>query len=302
MDNRQTHSAFQNELQNILSELLMENLGRNTLYRRNQNQNQNTAFYILQSLRETMNAYNENIRQYGANTRLYLQILELIIRQELEQNQIRNPIIEPIHQPNSMPAPRRQRERTRDQPRPATPTQRQFLAYFTNPNLDSSGNRLRTFRHYDYNNYIIRERPFQNVIIRPSQQQIDSATRTIVYDSEMQLINHQCPIRLEEFENGQTIRQIIHCGHSFCEQSIQNWFQSSVRCPVCRYDIREQDVSGNSTEQSETDVTNRILDGLNTNITNIINNLMTNTEQENNDLVYTFDIPIFYNDLSGNFY
>jgi hypothetical protein len=75
-----------------------------------------------------------------------------------------------------------------------------------------------------------------------------------------------------------------------------------VRCPVCRYDIREQDVSGNSTEQSETDVTNRILDGLNTNITNIINNLMTNTEQENNDLVYTFDIPIFYNDLSGNFY
>jgi hypothetical protein len=286
MDNRQTHSAFQNELQNILSDLLLENMGRNTLYRRNQNQD--NMFSLIQCLRETITSYNQNIRDYGSNIRLYLQILELLIRQE--QNQLRSPIIEPIVQPS---APRRQRERTRDQQRPPTPTQNHFLSYLIYPLRDISGNTLRT---------PAQTQQFQNVIVRPTTEQINNATSTMQYDASLNLINHQCPIRLDNFENGENIRRILRCGHTFCEESFQQWFQSNVRCPVCRHDIRQHDNSGNSTDQSELEITNRMLNGLTANITNIINNYVNNAESENVDMEYNFEIPLYYNDLSSNFY
>jgi Ring finger domain len=297
MDNRHSQNIFQNELQNILSELLFENMGynnipRNTFYRRNQNQRQDNMFYIIQSLRETMNAYNENIREYGSTIRFYLQILELMIRQE--NDQFPSPIIEPVTPPANT-IPRRQRERTRDHPRPPTPTRNQFLSYLIYPLRDMCGNILRR-----------QSQQFQNVIVRPTLEQINNATTPLVYDSEMQLINHQCPIRLEDFENGQAIRQIIHCGHCFFEESIQNWFRSNVRCPVCRYDIRDHipentnqtDISGNETEMHE--ITNDMINGLTTNITNIINNYVNRElSNDNNDLVYSFEMPIYYNDVSG---
>lgn len=295
MDNRRSQSAFQTELQNILSDLLFENPGqgqmpRNTFYRRNPTQD--NTFYILQSIRETMNLYNENIREYNTNLHLYLQLLELLIRQQ-QQEQPRAPIIEPINQSSST---RRQRERTRDNPRPSTPTRSQFLSYLIYPLRDISGNVLRT-----------PSQTFQNVIIRPTREQVNTATRTITYYSEIELINHQCPIRLEEFEEGEIIRQIIHCGHAFSEESIQNWFQSNVRCPVCRFDIRDHtlqrvdsqtDISGN-----ENDIqlaTNNIIDGLTNDITNIINDYINNDDIENNNIIYNFDYPVYYNDSSGN--
>ena len=85
---------------------------------------------------------------------------------------------------------------------------------------------------------------FQNVIIRPTAEQINNATETFSYTTELDLINHSCPITLEEFQEQQIIRRIKQCGHCFGEESIQSWFQNNVRCPVCRLDIR--DVSGNS--------------------------------------------------------
>ena len=32
---------------------------------------------------------------------------------------------------------------------------------------------------------------------------------------------------------------ILYCGHLFSPNELANWFQSNVRCPICRYDIRE---------------------------------------------------------------
>ena len=37
------------------------------------------------------------------------------------------------------------------------------------------------------------------------------------------------------------VRQINRCGHIFNTIALNEWFQTSVRCPVCRHDIREND-------------------------------------------------------------
>ena len=74
------------------------------------------------------------------------------------------------------------------------------------------------------------------------------------------------------------VRQIIHCGHIFCQQEFQQWFENNVQCPVCRYDIRTYRPSSNST--SSTSVTNNI----NNNFIDISNNEMSNNEMSNNEI------------------
>jgi hypothetical protein len=75
--------------------------------------------------------------------------------------------------------------------------------------------------------------------VRPTEQQILNATRLFEYADDMTDINNRCPITLEDFQENETVCQIKHCRHTFKEQSLRNWFQSNVRCPVCRYDIRD---------------------------------------------------------------
>lgn len=289
MDNQQ----FQTELQNILNSMLYENIWNNTnqnyiprnnaYYRRNPFANESNNDSLLHGLSDIMRSYSENLREYTTNVRLYLQILELLIRQE-RQNQ---PPVTPI------------RERTTSRQRPRQPQAQselpRFLSYTFFPLRDASGN------------FTTRRQPhqFQDVIVRPTEEQINQATRSFTYNNDTIVANHRCPISLEDFEEGEMIRQINHCGHVFSEASIQNWFQSNVRCPVCRHDIRQtrqrtsdQDVSGNS---SETNALNNMINGLTENISNIINTYVNSeTDTDITDLVYNFEIPIYMNDLSGN--
>jgi hypothetical protein len=97
------------------------------------------------------------------------------------------------------------------------------------------------FQWRDFNN-------LQNVIVRPTNEQIRSATQVLEFhDSSFSQV--QCPISLAPFETGQEIRMINHCGHIFDNISLIEWFDSSVRCPVCRHDIR--DVSGSTSSQTD---------------------------------------------------
>lgn len=96
---------------------------------------------------------------------------------------------------------------------------------------------------------------FQNVIVSPTTEQIENATELFSYTEGLQLINHRCPITLEEFQENDNIRRIRYCGHCFNEESIQHWFRNNVRCPVCRLDIR--DVSENLIERENTNENNR---------------------------------------------
>jgi hypothetical protein len=85
-----------------------------------------------------------------------------------------------------------------------------------------------------------------SVPIRPTQLQIENASRLVRYSTIENPLSENCPISLERFTNDQMVRQLNPCGHLFCQASFQQWFENNVRCPVCRYDIRNY----HSTEQN----------------------------------------------------
>ena len=62
------------------------------------------------------------------------------------------------------------------------------------------------------------------------------------YSTENPLLSESAIMRarrLERFESDTEVLQILGCNHIFNPTSLQRWFQSNVRCPICRYDIRD---------------------------------------------------------------
>lgn len=76
------------------------------------------------------------------------------------------------------------------------------------------------------------------VVIRPSVEQINTSTVTSSYDLIENPLNTCCPISTVEFRNDDIVTKILYCGHIFLKIELENWFRSNVRCPLCRYDIR----------------------------------------------------------------
>ena len=77
-----------------------------------------------------------------------------------------------------------------------------------------------------------------SVPIRPTQDQINIASRLVRY-SDIQTPNSlSCAISLEPFTPSDSVRQLLHCGHIFFPEQFNQWFSNNVRCPVCRHDIR----------------------------------------------------------------
>ena len=130
-----------------------------------------------------------------------------------------------------------------------------------------------------------------NVPIIPSRLQILNATREVQFGDIENPINTSCPISLESFQSSDTVTQILHCGHNFNTRQLNTWFQTNVRCPMCRYDIRDyirrnREPENNTTEAAtaaapadelrETNNTN------NTNNTNHRNETRETSDQFNN--------------------
>jgi len=149
-------------------------------------------------------------------------------------------------------------------------------------------------------------RRYEDVIVSPTQQEIDNAVEVFVYTENRIQPNSRCPITMEEFTVGDRISRIRYCEHMFREDAINNWFRLNVRCPVCRYDIREY--TNNITDTSSnniTDVSNTIMEETESEITNQITSELTNllsqawTEQlqaRRSDIsqnsIFRVDIPI----------
>jgi hypothetical protein len=73
----------------------------------------------------------------------------------------------------------------------------------------------------------------------PTPEQIAAATEHFTYSAtETPLTTNTCPITLEEFQEGDNLCRIKHCGHIFKNTSLQRWFRRNCRCPSCRHDIR----------------------------------------------------------------
>ena len=94
---------------------------------------------------------------------------------------------------------------------------------------------------------------FQDVIVRPTQAQIETASESFEYDGMVELLNTQCPITMCEFQIGDRVRRIHYCRHSFHEESFLSWFQNHVRCPICRHDIREHSAPPATNQLNDSD-------------------------------------------------
>jgi hypothetical protein len=77
------------------------------------------------------------------------------------------------------------------------------------------------------------------VIVRPTRAQIQVACEEMTFGEVQEPGNRSCPITQEEFDDDDNIMLIRQCGHIFNRDELNRWFQQNVRCPMCRYDIRE---------------------------------------------------------------
>jgi len=80
--------------------------------------------------------------------------------------------------------------------------------------------------------------PMTPVIVRPSPEQIAARTTESTYDGNL-IEPPVCSICQDVLQAQDTTRQINHCQHLFHKNCVDVWFQSNVRCPVCRHDIRD---------------------------------------------------------------
>jgi hypothetical protein len=82
---------------------------------------------------------------------------------------------------------------------------------------------------------------YSSIPIVPTRREIEQSTTANIFSEIENPRNTSCPITLEPFENDEMVRQINRCGHIFNTIALNEWFQTNVRCPVCRHDIREND-------------------------------------------------------------
>jgi hypothetical protein len=86
-----------------------------------------------------------------------------------------------------------------------------------------------------------------SVTVRASAEQLESGSRLVRYGDITRPLSETCPISMERFSIDDQVRQIHQCGHIFMPSEFDEWFQSNVRCPVCRFDIRNHTTSNTGT-------------------------------------------------------
>jgi len=83
---------------------------------------------------------------------------------------------------------------------------------------------------------------YEDVVVHASQDTINGASTetTLVED-----IEDNCAICQDRMRQGEMIRKLSACEHTFHRACIDNWLLTrSVRCPTCRHDIRQPVADG----------------------------------------------------------
>lgn len=106
-----------------------------------------------------------------------------------------------------------------------------------------------------------------------TQAQIDAATETVRYSEPDVNQVQSCPISLDEFQEGEMVCRIRHCGHIFKRDNLMQWFSTHTCCPVCRHNIAEQPSASQQPASSIMDVLARMMD-------------------VSGNYTYTFDLPL----------
>jgi len=85
------------------------------------------------------------------------------------------------------------------------------------------------------------------VRVVPTQAQIRRATTNTVFRDIQNPTNVLCPITQQPFEPNDEVTVIDHCNHIFTRTELAEWFGNNVRCPVCRFDIRDHQTTTRDT-------------------------------------------------------
>jgi hypothetical protein len=144
------------------------------------------------------------------------------LQQPLQQQHVLRP-----HAPNYIPS-----SPIHPPDPPATPNLRQSTSVRFNPHQRSLSTPTTMFTRTmgNFSDPV-------NVIATP--EQIARATRNILYENVEEPLNDRCPICLDVFQSSSEVTQIRHCGHVFNRSQLATWLERNVRCPVCRFDIRD---------------------------------------------------------------
>lgn len=208
---------------------------------------------------DIMYQYNKNIRDYNDNMRLYLNTISDRERVYRENNY-----------------------RSRNSNTNRNTNRNDYSYYYTQP--------LRPINNIFSSLFptIRREYTLQDVIVRPTQQQILDATEIVCFDENISNNNTNCPITLEPFINGENVCRIKHCSHLFKQSALNDWFRRNVRCPVCRYDIRhyinedsERDENEDSQYNDENEYSEMVEELLNETIQRENQNTSNQNRQQN---------------------
>jgi hypothetical protein len=81
----------------------------------------------------------------------------------------------------------------------------------------------------------------------PTREQVRVASTVRTLDTSD--VANTCTICQDDMSEGNTIRTLNTCQHTFHISCIDTWLASNVRCPVCRHDIRE--TAGAATDQKD---------------------------------------------------
>ena len=134
--------------------------------------------------------------------------------------------------------------------------------------------------------YLLSQAGVDDVRVGLTQSQIANSTDNVIYTLEAFPEITQCPISLDEFDDGEVVCQIRHCRHIFRRRNIMRWFETHSCCPVCRHDLE------NSTPDP--------LPATATTSTpaNIWASLFNRSSDVSGNDVYTFELPLRFNERS----
>lgn len=267
---------------------------------------------INNNIRDVMTGYNNVINNYNQNIARYLSTIN---ENRNDVRTMRSQLFNALpHQtlPNSPSTPIRSSQNTTPRPYRNRPTNTSTMGTTESHTFSSPESLFSNIFTFPIN---MGARRYEDVIVCPTQQEIDNAVEVFNYAENDSQNHHSCPITMEEFVINDRVSRIRHCGHTFREEAINNWFRLNVRCPVCRYDIREytnnndtMDVSDNDTTDASGNTIDISSSNINTNINDITNqvtteltNLLThawrtqlqsNMNDNSQNPIFSFDIPI----------
>jgi hypothetical protein len=88
------------------------------------------------------------------------------------------------------------------------------------------------------------------VVVSPSNEVLSNASDILTATADHSGV--QCMVCLEHLVAGQELRKLRFCRHVFHRSCIDTWFERTVRCPICRHDVRDDlHVDENNTETEE---------------------------------------------------